>query len=308
MSIPVCKSPIDIITNTKNNDPDGIQFIYNEGDCTSSVGSNSGIPFIKLIYKSKNTISYKNNTYTLADIRLYKNSLHTINGKFSAGELVMVHRSGTLHLYICIPVSLTTDIKKSDFGNILSKLPSTINGFQSPKKFIPTSSYYSYSGTNLYDCKIPAEYIIFASSDVKITLAEFNGIANNSMKRANNTGVVIYSHNKQISANASKTPGYVKPKTVSGALGDGKHISFGDDKVYIDCQPIDAPDVSISREKARPPVKSINFSNLQDNKFVQMLLMFILFMIVMVIFFYSYEFTTGMFRELTKSVAKINPL
>lgn len=308
MSIAVCKSPIDIITNTKNNDPDGIQFNYSKGDCTSSNGSNGGIPFIKLTYKSKNTILYKNNTYSLTDIRLYKNSIHTINGKFSAGELVMVHTSNKLNLYICIPLSLTTDIKKSSFGNILNKLPSTVNGFQSPKKFIPDSSYYSYSGTSLYDCKIPVEYIIFASSDVKITLAEFNGIPNNSMKRINNAGIVIYSHNKQTSASASGPTSVSNSRSVSAVLGQGKHISFGDDKVYIDCQPIDAPDISISHNKTPPPAPSINFSNLQDNKFVQMLLMFILFMIIMVIFFYSYEFTTGMFRELTKSVSKMNTL
>jgi len=53
-------------------------------------------------------------------------------------------------------------------------------------------------------------------------------------------------------------------------------------------------------------MSGINFSKLRYNKFVQMLLVFIVFMIVMVIFFYSYEFTTGMFRELTKSVGKID--
>jgi hypothetical protein len=70
---------------------------------------------------------------------------------------------------------------------------------------------------------------------------------------------------------------------------------------------VDAPESS-PPSISGAPVQSINFSNLQNNKLIQMLLMFIIFMIVMVIFFYSYEFTTGMFRELTKSVAKMNPL
>ena len=97
--------------------------------------------------------------------------------------------------------------------------------------------------------------------------------------------------------------------TIGSLVSSGNNaVSFGDDNIYIDCQSVDAPESTLSSITSAVPAQSINFSNLQNNKLIQMLLMFIIFMIVMVIFFYSYEFTTGMFRELTKSVAKMNPL
>jgi len=306
-----CKSPINIITTTATPDSNGLQFNYSAGDCSSSKGSDNKIPFIKLTYtpNSKNTVMYKNNTYALTDIRLYKNSIHTIDGKFFAGELVMIHISSitNLKLYICIPISLTTDIKKSSFGTILKTVPSTVHSFQSPKKFIPTTSYYSYTGTSLYNCSILTEYIVFSSSNLNITPAEFNGITNNTFKQAPNTGIVIYSHSNQ-SSTGSGTGSGASPITTIGSLVStaNKAVSFGDDNIYIDCQSVDAPDSVATSATPPAPVDSINFSNLQNSGVVQMLLMFIIFMIVMVIFFYSYEFTTGMFRELTKSVAKMN--
>jgi carbonic anhydrase len=312
MSVGTCKSPINIITTTATPDSNGLQFNYSAGDCSSINGSNNGSPFIKLTYTpdSKNTVIYKNTAYTLTDIRLYKNSIHTIDGKFFAGELILVHISTNfIKLFICIPISLTTDITKSSFGTILKTIPSTIHSFQSPKTFIPTTSYYSYTGTSLYDCNKLSEYIVFPSSSLNITSAEFNGIPNNTLKQAPNTGIVIYSHSNQSSAGSGASSSGTSPITTIGSLVStaNKAVSFGDDNIYIDCQSVDAPDSVVGSSATPPaPVESINFSNLQNSGVIQMLLMFIIFMVVMVIFFYSYEFTTGMFRELTKSVAKMN--
>ena len=221
---------------------------------------------------------------------------------------VCENTSPRLLLDICIPISLTTDLNKSSFGTILKTVPSTVQSFQSPKTFIPTSTYYSYSGTdfkdtNFKDCSKSIEYIVFSSSNLKITLAEFNGLPNNTFKQASNTGIVIYSHSKQSSTGSGASPITTIGSLVSTA---NKAVSFGDDNIYIDCQSVDAPDSVATSATPTPPVDSINFSNLQNSGVIQMLLMFIIFMVVMVIFFYSYEFTTGMFREWTKSVAKMN--
>ena len=306
-----CKSPINIITSTATPDSNGLQFNYTSGDCISK--KDNTLPLIELRYtpESKNTVIYKNTTYALMGIALYKNSIHSIDGKFFAGELTMVHIStiSNLYLYICIPISLTTDIKKSSFGTILKTVPSTVLSFQSPKEFIPTTSYYSYTGTNPYNCSIPAEYIVFSSSNLNITPAEFNGITNNTFQQAPNTGIIVYSHSKQSSAGSGTGSGAIPITTIGSLVSTAnKAVSFGDDNIYIDCQSVDAPDSFSGASSATPPapVESINFSNLQNSGVVQMLLMFIIFMVVMVIFFYSYEFTTGMFRELTKSVAKMN--
>ena len=101
MSVGTCKSPINIITTTATPDSNGLQFNYSAGDCSSSKGSNN--PFIKLTYTpdSKNNVIYKNTTYALTYILLFKNSIHTIDGKFFAGELILVHTStDNLKIYI----------------------------------------------------------------------------------------------------------------------------------------------------------------------------------------------------------------
>jgi carbonic anhydrase len=276
------RSPINIITKSaKLSTNKQLHFNYSAGDC-ESLHSMEGSDSVKLIYANANSVIYKKNTYNLKMIQLFKNSLHPIDGKIFAGELVLMHTGNNSLLFICIPLSLTTDITKSSFGTILNKLPSTVLSFQSPKKFIPMGDYYSYTGTHIDECT-PTEYIVFSSA-INITPAEISQIRINNYKQRD-TGIVIYSHTKNSRNNA---------------------VSFGDDNIFIDCQSVDAPDSVATSATPPAPVDSINFSNLQNSGVVQMLLMFIIFMIVMVIFFYSYEFTTGMFRELTKSVAKMN--
>ena len=276
------KSPINIITKSaKLATSNKLHFNYSVGDCESS-HSVEGSDSVKLIYANANNVIYKKNTYNLKMIQIFKNSLHPIDGKFFAGELILMHTGNNSLLFICIPLSLTTDIKKSSFGTILNNLPSTVQSFQSPKKFIPMGDYYSYTGTHIADCT-PTEYIVFSSA-INITPAEISQIRNNNYKQRD-SGIVIYSHTKNSRNNA---------------------VSFSDDNIYIDCQSVDAPDSDGSSATPPAPVDSINFSNLQNSSVIQMLLIFIIFMVVMVIFFYSYEFTTGMFRELTKSVAKMN--
>lgn len=280
-----CTAPINIATNLATPNSNMLVCNYYEGDCTTIKKPDS----IVMKYAESDQISnvvYKGDTYILKTIRVFRKSLHTIDGKYSGGELIMVHvnKEKESVLFICVPIYI--HLRQSSFGTLLKTVPSMVHSFQSPKTFIPSGVFYSYVGTDFAQCKKQIEYIVFASSNVNITTAELKIIPNHSFKIYNGNPIV-YKHSQP----AGK-----------------KALSFGDDNVYIDCQPIDAPESSGSTAAtvASDTASSISFSDLQHSKFVQMLLMFIIFMIVMVIFFYSYEFTTGMFRELTKSVAKMN--
>ena len=270
----------NIETNLTTPDSNLLVCNYYEGDCTTTY--NKTATLIKMVYASsdqKSNVVYKGNTYLLHTMMLFRKSIHSIDGEFSAGELLLHHiNSENKILLICIPVSI--NIKETSFGTLLKKVPNTVHGFQSPKSFVPSGVFYSYQLNENTEC------IVFASSNVNITTAELNLLHIHSFKM-NTSEVVVYKHSQPTGKKA---------------------ITFGDDNVYIDCQPIDAPESASTSPIESITAPSISFSNLQDNKFIQMLLMFIIFMIVMVIFFYSYEFTTGMFRELTKSVAKMNPL
>lgn len=293
MTTSECNAPININTSSTSikPSPDKLMFNYYVGNCTAVKKAN----YIEIEYDIAdlpNNVKYKNANYVLKVCRLYKKSIHQINGKNSVAELILWHQhaSSNANLLVCIPVTISLD--KTSFGTLIpiEANKSVVKNFNSLKQFIPSGDFYSYSASNFTNCSSSAvfEYIVFPSSTVVISQTELNNIPNSSYTVTTNPTASIYKHT---------------PQSAGGSI-----ISFSDDSVFIDCQPIDAPEFSgTSTSSLQPPSMSgINFSKLRYNKFVQMLLVFIVFMIVMVIFFYSYEFTTGMFRELTKSVGKMN--
>lgn len=308
-------APIDVKTQSTTVDTDMMVVNFTSGDCTVD---KLGTSAILLKYKSTNTVTYKNIKYDMAWIMLFNRSLHTIDGKYSAGELIIKMVSPTLLnptaiLNICIPITITLDSTKSSFGELLktSTFPKTISNFGSPKIFIPIGDFYSYTGSGLDRCSEQQQtYIVFPSSSVNITTTELAVIPLNPYKLTQNAGIV-YHHSQQ---SATEVATAIANQTMPTEDGDGmattatmatKAVTFGDEDVYIDCQQIGSESggtADTSSSTTQP--QSISFSKMKDNKFVQMFLMFLAFIIVMVIFFYSYEFTTDMFRELTRTVAK----
>ena len=294
MTTDQCNAPINIDTSSVSikPSPDKLMFNYYIGNCTATKKAN----YISIEYDIAdlpNNVKYKNANYVLKGCRLYKKSIHKINGKNSVAELILWHQhaSTNSNLLVCIPVTIS--LNKTSFGTLIPSETSTkssVANFDSLKEFIPSVEFYSYFASNFTNCSssVVFEYIVFPSSNVVISQTELNNIPNSSYPISTTSTAVIYKHTRQ--------------------KAGGSIISFSDDSVFIDCQPIDAPEYSgttdISSVKP-PPSSGINFSRLRHNSFVQMLLVFVVFMIVMVIFFYSYEFTTGMFRELTKSIGKV---
>ena len=289
-----CNAPINIDTSSVSikPSPEKLMFNYYIGNCTATKKAN----YISIQYDIAdlpNNVKYKNANYVLKGCRLYKKSIHKINGKNSVAELVLWHQhsSSNADLLVCIPVKIS--LNQTSFGTLIpseTTSKSTVKNFDSLKQFIPSGDFYSYSASNFTNCSssVVFEYIVFPSSNVVISQTELNNIPNNSYSVSSSPTASIYKHTPQIAG--------------------GSIISFSDDSVFIDCQPIDAPEYSgtgTSSEGKESSASGINFSRLRHNSFVQMLLVFVVFMIVMVIFFYSYEFTTGMFRELTKSIGKV---
>jgi len=291
MTTDQCNAPINIDTSSVSikPSPDKIMFNYYIGNCTATKKANY-ISFEYDISDLANNVKYKNANYVLKSCRLYKKSIHKINGKNSVAELILWHQhaSTNANLLVCIPVTIS--LNQTSFGTLIpsqTSNKSTVANFDSLKQFIPSGDFYSYSASNFTNCSSSAvfEYIVFPSSTVVISQTELNNIPNSSYTVSTTSTATIYKHTPQIAG--------------------GSIISFSDDSVFIDCQPIDAPEYSGSSAVQAPTSSGINFSRLRHNSFVQMFLVFIIFMIVMVIFFYSYEFTTGMFRELTKSLGKV---
>jgi carbonic anhydrase len=295
MSTGQCNAPINIDTSSTSIKPSSekITFNYYSGNCAATRKANN-ITIEYEIADLPNHIKYKNENYTLKLCKLYKKSIHQINGQNSVAELVIWHQHAltNANLLVCIPVSISLEGKTS-FGTLIPNQTSNktmIENFDSLKQFIPSGDFYSYSASNFTNCSSSAkfEYIVFPSSKISVSQTELNNIPSSiPYPIVANSNAIVYKHTSQ------------------GA--GGSVIKFSDDNVFIDCQPIDAPEYGESvMPTTLASTPGINFSRLKHNKFIQMLLVFIVFMIVMVIFFYSYEFTTGMFRELTKSVGKMN--
>ena len=305
-------APIDVKTQSTTVDTDMMVVNFKSGDCTVyKVGT-----FVVLKYTSTtNTVTYKNIKYEMAGMMVFNRSLHTIDGKYSAGELIIKMHSPTLLnptaiLNICIPITITLDSTKSSFGELLTgTFPKTVSNFGSPKIFIPIGDFYSYTGSDFDRCSTQQQtYIVFPSSSVKMTTTELAAIPLNTRKITQNAGIV-YHHSQQSATEvattiANQTMPTDGDTTMTTTMAT-KAVTFGDEDVYIDCQQIgsESGGTADTASSTTQP-QSISFSKMKDNKFVQMFLMFLAFIIVMVIFFYSYEFTTSMFRELTRTVAK----
>jgi carbonic anhydrase len=295
MTTEQCNAPINIDTSSTLIKPtsERITFNYYAGNCAAIRKANN-ITIEYEIADLPNHIKYKNENYTLKLCKLYKKSIHQINGSHFAAELILWHQHAltNANLLVCIPVSISLE-GKTNFGTLIpseTNSKTMVANFDSLKKFIPSGDFYSYSASNFTNCNSSAkvEYIVFPSSNVSVSQTELNNIPSRiPYPIITNSAAVVYKHTSQ---NAG-----------------GSVIKFSDDNVFIDCQPIDAPEYGDTVMPATlVSTPGINFSRLKHNKFIHMLLVFIVFMIVMVIFFYSYEFTTGMFRELTKSVGKMS--
>lgn len=289
-----CNAPINLVTSSSaiKSSTESLVCNYYAGNCTSSEKA-SNITFEYDITDLPSNIKYKGTTYVLKSCKLYKPSIHKIDGKLSVAELVLWHQhiSTNANLLICIPVKINVS-GTSSFSTLITQPKVPVPNFDSPKKFIPSGGFYSYTARNFTNCNNsdPVEYIVFSSSEVTITQTELKMVPATSFPTMSDPNTIVYKHTRQTTN---------KPT-----------ITFNDDNVFIDCQPIDAPEgVSLGAVASNMPAQpSINFSRLKYNKFVQMLLVFIVIMVGMVIFFYSYEFTTGMFRELTKSLGKVTDL
>ena len=285
-----CNAPININTKQATDDSNQIVVDYTEGDVNVSVPV--GKPLImKYTTNVSNNIKYKDTTYLIHDIRMYKPSVHTINGKSSAAEIVITHVNTATNasVCVCIPVAITTS-NNSTLKPLLKNIPSLIHDYRSLKSWIPGGTFYSYTALPFFNCTtgVKNEYIVFANSGMTISSNELQKIPSHAYKLSP-TAIQVYKHSSQ--------------------SAKGKTISHKTDDIYIDCQPIDAPpETTTATPSASSLQQSISFSEMKDNKFIQLMVMFLLFTIVMVIFFYSYEFTIGMFKELTRSVAKMNPI
>ena len=233
MSRPAQTSPIDLTMNVNNvcNLKCSYSFQYaptnlritNKGDYLSLLVDDTTTP--PVIYNDQN--------YNVLEVRLYHNSLHTYSGGTHAdAELVILHtnQNNTKRLNVCIPVmqsSTATSDSTIYFDQIINEVQATANSigqqtvFNNPTlslaKFVPMTSYFSYSGTlPWYPGNGDYDYIVFLKDNA----------INISSQAYTVLQAVTNQHN-----NIIKTNPYDVFYNATGPVPPQK----GD--IYIECQP-----------------------------------------------------------------------
>ena len=168
----MANKPTNIITTGAVTDASSnLVCFYYSGDCTSTRTGNG----MSLAYsndgKHKNNVIYNGDTYYLLNCNVWRSSYNSINGKVSAGELMIVHQSPITKAYLHIFVPITLG-ESSDFDTLLTPtqaVPKIISpNFNSLFSFIPNSPFYSITNWSTM--------CIFDKSNIHMTLDEFNNI------------------------------------------------------------------------------------------------------------------------------------
>lgn len=284
-------APIDINLNNVAGRCDlkcNYSFQYNNSAC---VATNHG-DYISLSYDNMQnpSVVYNDSGYNVREVRIYSPSIHTYNGRQTDGELIIVHNSvtGLNPLLVCIPIKRNDANTEDSF--ILSTIIRTISN-TAPNKdeitniniqnynlntFVPKKSFFSYTGTLLYQpCDGKISYIVFSPNQ------HYINISSNALELLN---TIIYSHKYTLSQ--SPSPLYFNEK--------GSNIYTNNDNIYIDCQPITNNNVE---EQERVIVTNINIpsfkmNDLMKNSFFQFLLSVLFFVFIFFMFSWLFKFKT----------------
>ena len=238
MSCPNATAPVNIDKNTNN-------------ICDLKCKYNYNYPFTNLLVRNKGnylslkpdpeqvpSVTFNANNYNVNEIRVYKPSLHSFNGKKTDGELIIDHTniSGVKGLLVCIPlektniINISTGLFDSIISGVAQRAPSmggstniNLPTFSLNKFITQKIPFYSYTGTLPYTpCNGEYNYVVFGrEASVSVGGSAWNSLdkilITNDIEVKNNDSVGVY-YNK------------------NGAIKGGG-IGSADDDIYIECNP-----------------------------------------------------------------------
>jgi hypothetical protein len=262
MTIEMNISPSDIT----NKCDEKCLFTYNYTLVNSVNISNSGTCFIISYSSSNPPVTFNNLGYNLQNISIYFPSLHTFNSTQEIGEIVMNHTCQTNQtkiLNICIPILSSGGLSCQLFNNIVACILGKSIYNTEDTTTITSSSASSYSLPNsnfntFLNLTSSAPYYYYSQSKTQdvIVFGLNNGISLISALPVGETSNNITS--------------LVTPETsilfpsVSNLYynSDGPSVDYGDENIYIDCQPVNQSNEQILEFKS---IKDM-FSSSSPNK------------------------------------------
>jgi len=264
MTIEMNISPSDIT----NKCDEKCLFTYNYTLVNSVNISNSGTCFIISYSSSNPPVTFNNLGYNLQNISIYFPSLHTFNTTTEVGEIVMNHTCQTNQtkiLNICIPIISNGGLSCQLFNNIVACILGKSNYNTEDTTTITSSSATSYSLPNsnfntFLNSTSPAPYYYYSQSKTQdvIVFGLNNGISLTSALSA-----VGSTSSSDITSLVSPETSILFP-SVSNLYynSDGPSVDYGDDNIYIDCQPVNQSNEQTLEFKS---IKDI-FSSSSTNK------------------------------------------
>jgi hypothetical protein len=262
---------------------------YSQSDCTAYAKTN----YLSLTYKKGNQSKFNNTDYYVDEIRIYWGPIHSYGTQKADAELIIIHKSftNTKLLYVCIPIilSILDNVPSQKLKYLVTNIQGTqsinIKDFYNLNDFVSkTAPFYTYSASSFLNCTQPADYIIYHPNNYSISiLPSTYDILTNVVSKND-----VY---KPITNFNSTT--VTKPVLYYNSKGSGSG-QIADDKIYIDCQPVNKSDETVTMNN-EVMSKNVTFSSLQQNQYVQLILGFVIFIIIIYISYYSIEITTTIF-------------
>ena len=259
-------APIDLTKNT-----DGVcklkcSYSFNYAPTSLQITNQGNYLSFKVDNTTAPPVIYNDQNYTVQEVRLYQPSLHTYSGgEHADAELIILHSNmiNTRNLLVCVPVvksSTSTADSANFFDLIMTEVQRTANSrgqqtvYNNPTftlgKFVPMTSYYSYTGTlpwppsnGTYD------YVVFMN-DNAITISP---LAYTTLQSVTvNSGIGTVDNPNDIFFNSS-----------------GPVPTTQNAEIYIECQPTgDDGEILV-------PAK-LSAGGILDNQMLQMLFSFTL--------------------------------
>ena len=179
-------------------------------------------------YDGDSDVMFNSLTYKPVEVRIFKPSIHTFDGRQADAEMVIVHRGTSGGLLICIPIMSSNSSNASTGSNVLDDIitnapaqneSTTLNMHDYNLNFlIPKSSYFSYTATLPYGtCDgTQYQYVVFPKQSLTLDQETINTLGN-------------HIHDSYITAKEGETFFNEQGTKNNGFSGEGQ--------IYIDCQP-----------------------------------------------------------------------
>lgn len=237
-------------------------------------------------------VNFNAEDYQVNEIRIYSPSLHTYSGTKTAAELIILHRGPQKSLLVCLPIingDNSTSKPSIDIASIImtakkfARKPDDETPIQKNfnlNDFIPNNKpFYSYKATLPFDsCDGEYNYVVFSKDDgAYISL---------SKELLFVLKTIIKPHSIE-----------VKPDTKFFINKLGANINSGkSEEIYIDCKPVSDDGIVIddgkviddfkTNNESQQNSKKINFNDIKNNIFFQILFGFISIFLILYIFKY----------------------